>query len=45
MPASGVWKYKYGTLTIPANAEQIATAAAAADPTETYNFVWDNQDP
>jgi len=45
MPNTGVWNYKYGEVTIAANAEQPAAIAAAADPSDTYNFVWDSQDP
>ena len=43
---SNVWNYKYGSVAFSQNADQDAVVAAAADPTDSYNFVWDtNQDP
>ena len=43
--SSSVWRYKYGSVTLAANADQDAVLAAAADPSDSYNFVWNTADP
>ena len=43
--SSGLWNYKYGSLTIAANANQHEVVAAAADPSDSYNFAWNSDDP
>ena len=43
--STGVWNYKYGELTLAPNANQHDVVAAAPDPTDTYNFVWNSDDP
>ena len=42
---SGLWSYKYGSLTLAAGAVVADVVAAAADPSETYDFAWNNADP
>jgi hypothetical protein len=45
MPNAGVWNYKYGALALAPGANQADVVAAAADPSDSYNFVWDAQTP
>ena len=38
-----VWQYKYGTVDISGATDGgVAAVAAATDPTDTYDFVWDS---
>ena len=46
MPNAGAWTYKYGSVPSYDNSDSgLASATAAPDPTDTYTFVWDSQDP
>ena len=42
---NALWSYKYGSVALGPGADQDAVLAAASDPTETYNFVWNSEDP
>ena len=41
MPNAGAWNYKYGTLALPSGTPQVDTVAAASDPGNSYNFIFD----
>jgi len=42
---NALWSYKYGNVALGPGADQDAVLAAASDPTETYDFAWNNADP
>jgi hypothetical protein len=42
---SGLWNYKYGSVTLAPGAVVADVIAAAADPSDTYDFAWNNADP
>ena len=37
-----LWNYKYGSVVLAPNADQLSVVSTATDPSDSYNFAWDN---
>ena len=43
---NALWSYKYGNVAFPpGTTDQLAVVEAASDPTDVYDFAWNNDDP